>query len=68
MSDIFRTKIISLRDSYLRIADDTHAGVGIRPENTEAKLRAEGIDHVLKLYNKHFPVETDLDEINTPGL
>ena len=53
MEDKFRASLVNLLSGYKYDSTDTRAGKGIRPENQEAKVKAEAAEHILKLYDKH---------------
>lgn len=57
--DEFKSELIKLRDSHRESEKDFNGGIGIRPIHTESKLKADLIDTIIKLYDKHFPVNKD---------
>ena len=53
MEDKFRATLVNVLANYKTAAADKKAGVGIRPENQEAKVQADAVTHILALYDKH---------------
>lgn len=51
--DKFRNQLVKMIDTHREFQKDILGGAGIRPISVESKIRADILDTVLILYDKH---------------